>query len=91
MTNLDALGKALQAYLFFGAAPPDVDPDTLVEFVRQGLSEISGQTSGKDPIIGGVKLLGELKIIAAKDTLLTAMKDNNEAVRSAASMALEKL
>ena len=88
--GLDALGRMLQAYAFSGAPPPNIDTDTLIEFVRQGLSEISGRTSGKDPIIGGIRLLGELKTMEAKETLLLALKDNNISVRREALKVIEE-
>jgi len=89
--ELDALGRKLKNYTFFGYPPPEIDSDTLIEFVRQGLSEISGKISGKDPIIGGIRLLGELRIIKAEETLLIALKDNNKSVRREAFEVLEKL
>ena len=88
--ELDNLNRMLKAYTFFGATPPDIDSDTLIEFVRQGLSEITGKTSGKDSIIGGIRLLGELRIIKAEETLLIALKDNNKSVRREALKVLEK-
>lgn len=91
MAELDDLGVALKAYTFFGAPPPDVDPDNLIEYVREGLSEVSGKTSGKDPIIGGIRLLGELKVLQAMETLKIAKKDNNNAVREEADKAIHKI
>ena len=89
MTTLDGLGRALQAYCLFGASAPNVDPHILIDFVRSGLSGISGQTSRKDPIIGGIRLIGELKIKEAKDTLQIALNDNNTSVRNEAKEALK--
>ena len=91
MAERDVIRGALQYYTFFGGHPPDVEPDTLIEYVRQGLSEISGKTSGKDSIIGGIRLLGELRIIKAKETLWIALIDSNKAVRNEAFEVLEKL
>ena len=89
--ELDQLGKALQAYTFFDATPPDIDDETLIEYVRDGLSEISGRTSGKDPIIGGIRLLAERRVLRARQTFETALRDTNTSVREEASQALTRI
>lgn len=89
--GLDSLGRALQAYTFFNGDPPNIDDEDLIAYVREGLSEISGKTSGKDPIIGGIRLLAERRVQRARQTFETALRDSNQSVREEARRALTRI
>jgi hypothetical protein len=72
-------------------AGQDIDVGKVIDVVRGGLTVVSGQRSGKDPIITGINVLGELRARDARSTLQSALLDNNQNVVEAAKKALMKL
>ncbi|MEO0166844.1 MAG: ankyrin repeat domain-containing protein [candidate division WOR-3 bacterium] len=82
-------------YFPFGVIPKGapVNIFAVLSTVANGLFKLTGKTHGKDPVIGGVQILGELGIKSKEvvKILKIALEDNNEGVKQSADEALKKL